>query len=327
MATCKVCHNTSGNTSYFICEMMFGNKELFEYFQCGECGCLQIKDIPENIKQYYAGDYYSFHSPASLSDNFLKAFFKHQRAKSCFLEKNVFRKLLSKVYRPPEYFEWLKKVDVTFESEILDVGGGAGHLLVRMKKDSFQNLTGVDAFIDNDIHYENGVIILKKALTEIRKQFDFIMLHHSFEHMHNPVYVLKELHRLLKPDRFVLIRIPVASSYAWETFRENWIQLDAPRPLFLHTVKSMNLLAEQTGFELEEIVFDSTEFQFWGSEQYRRGISLRDKRSLSENRKNGNFRAFYETIKIDGFGELTSENIQKKPKRFFRGLGIGILQF
>ena len=31
------------------------------------------------------------------------------------------------------------------------------------------------------------------------------------------------------------------------------------------------------------VEFDSTEFQFWGSEQYLKGISLRDKRSLAEN--------------------------------------------
>lgn len=289
MSICKICHNTFGNKSYSFREMMFGSKDVFEYFQCAECGCLQIREIPDDLLRYYANGYYSFQKPASLSDNLLKAFFKNQRAKSCLLTKNFFRTLLAKVYRLPDYFDWLKRSKIEFESEILDVGCGAGHLLVRMKKDGFKNLTGVDAFISDDIFYKNGVKLLKKELSEIDKQFDFIMLHHSYEHMADPLHVLQELHRMLKSDRYVLIRIPVASSYAWEKYGGDWVQLDVPRHLFLHTVKSMNILADQVGFKIKETVFDSTEFQFWGSEQYRQGIPLRDSRSLSENLKNSIF--------------------------------------
>jgi hypothetical protein len=38
----------------------------------------------------------------------------------------------------------------------------------------------------------------------------------------------------------------------------------------------MEVLAAQAGLELEEIVWDSDEFQFWGSEQYLRDIPLTD---------------------------------------------------
>ncbi len=289
MATCKICHNSERNKSFSFREMMYGTQESFEYFQCAECGCLQIKETPEDISRYYADDYYSFRPPDALTDNFLKAFFKNQRAKGYFLGKNLFRTLLLKIYPPPDYFEWLTKVKITFESEILDVGCGDGRLLIRMRKDGFENLTGVDAFIEKNINYDSGVKILKTELSNLNKQFDFIMLHHSFEHMPNPIEVLQELYRLLKSNRYVLVRIPVASSYAWEKFGENWVQLDVPRHLFLHTSKSMNLLAIQAGFKLEEIIFDSTEFQFWGSEQYCRGISLRDRKSLAENPKNSIF--------------------------------------
>jgi len=269
--------------------MMFGNKDEFEYFECGECGCLQINEIPRNLSKFYTDNYFSFKQPASLKDNLIKAFFKHQRAKSFFYKNNIFRTILLKIYRAPDYFEWLKRVKIQFESEILDVGCGSGELLVRMKKDGFLNLAGIDPFIEDNIYYSNGVNILKKDLSEIDQHFDFIMLHHSFEHMPDPLSALKELYRILKTGRYVLIRIPVASSYAWEKYGEDWVQLDVPRHLFLHTVKSMNLLADQAGFELEEILFDSTEFQFWGSEQHCQGIPLRDRRSFAENPINSIF--------------------------------------
>jgi hypothetical protein len=45
----------------------------------------------------------------------------------------------------------------------------------------------------------------------------------------------------------------------------------------------MQLLADQTGLEIIDIIYDSTEFQFWGSEQYSRNISLNDEQSYKIN--------------------------------------------
>ena len=106
------------------------------------------------------------------------------------------------------------------------------------------------------------------------------MLHHSLEHMADPLEVFENLYRILKPNRFVLIRTPLASSYAWKKYGVNGVQLDAPRHLFLHTIESMRILAQKVGFEIDDIIFDSTEFQFLGSEQYMRDISLTDERSF-----------------------------------------------
>ena len=33
--------------------MMFKLKGCFEYFECANCGCLQIKQIPADISKYY----------------------------------------------------------------------------------------------------------------------------------------------------------------------------------------------------------------------------------------------------------------------------------
>ena len=60
----------------------------------------------------------------------------------------------------------------------------------------------------------------------------------------------------------------------WEHYRENWVQLDAPRHLFLHTRASLQLLAEQTGLNIGKWVCDSTDFQYLGSELYRKGVPL-----------------------------------------------------
>jgi hypothetical protein len=50
----------------------------------------------------------------------------------------------------------------------------------------------------------------------------------------------------------------------------------------VHTPESLEILADASGFEITNVVYDSTSFQFWGSEQYARGIPLRDERSYAQ---------------------------------------------
>jgi hypothetical protein len=63
-------------------------------------------------------------------------------------------------------------------------------------------------------------------------------------------------------------------SWAWRHYGANWVQLDAPRHFFLHSERSLRALAEQSGLVVTRTDYDSTEFQFCGSELYARGIAF-----------------------------------------------------
>jgi hypothetical protein len=90
--------------------------------------------------------------------------------------------------------------------------------------------------------------------------------------MADPKEVVNHISRLLSPEGCALIRIPVSDSNAWHKYRECWVGLDAPRHFFLHNHKSMGILLENTDLKIDEIVYDSTEFQFTGSEKYLRDL-------------------------------------------------------
>ena len=270
-------------------EKMFGTGEAFTYFQCGACGCLQIDTIPDDLARYYGNGYYSFKQPAPLRDNPFKAYFKRLRTRCALGGESWLAAGFLKLYPPPHYFHWMQKAGVTPAADILDVGCGSGELLVRLYKDGFRSLTGMDAFVDDDIIYSNGVRILKKTLAAADARYDFIMLHHSFEHMADPLGSAGDIHRALHSARYALIRVPLVASHAWETYGADWVQLDVPRHLYLHTETSMAILAAKAGFEVKSVEYDSDEFQFWGSEQYRQGISLRSPDSLANGFANSMF--------------------------------------
>jgi 2-polyprenyl-3-methyl-5-hydroxy-6-metoxy-1,4-benzoquinol methylase len=161
---------------------------------------------------------------------------------------------------------------------ILDVGCGSGYLLQEMNVLGYKNLTGIDAFIKNDISICKGKVkIFRQDIFHHTTMYDLIMCHHSFEHMDNPRSVLEQLYKMLNQNGFLLIRIPVADSFAFRKYGSNWFQLDAPRHFFLYTTKSITILGKSAGFVLKQIVYDSTESQFLESEKYRRGISLFEK--------------------------------------------------
>ena len=267
---CRICGNESNTEEYVLKEMMFGTREEFEYFKCSNCGCLQIKSFPENIQDYYPHDYLSFPEPNASS---LKKYLMKKREKYILSGKGSLGRFLSGIFGIPSHYLWLTKVNLNPNESILEVGCGEGVLLLKLKEAGFNNLLGIDPFIKNDLVYGQNLKILKKTIQQVSDlTFDFVMFHHSFEHLDKPHETFEILSKLLKNGGKVLIRIPVIDSYAWENYKTEWIQLDPPRHFFLYSVKSIEYLAEKYGFETDDIIYDSTAFQFIGSEQYKRDI-------------------------------------------------------
>jgi SAM-dependent methyltransferase len=164
---------------------------------------------------------------------------------------------------------------------ILDVGCGNGDLLQMLLELGFDKLTGVDPLIEREIRIDTRVRILKADLAEVTERFDLVMMHHVLEHVEDPVGFLAEARERLAAGAQLLVRVPVAASAAWRRYGAHWVQLDAPRHRVLPSARGLEGAAERAGLRLDRVVFDSSEFQFWGSEQYRQDVPLHHPRSLS----------------------------------------------
>ncbi len=274
---CRICSNLDGNKYHVVSEMMYGTKDKFNYIECNKCGCLQIESPPEDMFKYYQSDYYSFQFTLDLKNRIkliMRSFLIGRR-----LSKNKFIKKIFSSYQIYPFIDFLYGNGyLTHDAKILDIGCGSGSLLLQLKYLGFKFLKGIDPFIDIDIDYNNGVSVDKKYIHDVDETYDAIILNHSFEHMEFPGKVLSDINRILTPNGHAIIRIPVAS-FAWKHYGVNWVQLDAPRHLYLHTVESMRLLSIKNGLQIVNVNFDSSEFQFCGSDQYVAGIPLIDKNS------------------------------------------------
>jgi 2-polyprenyl-3-methyl-5-hydroxy-6-metoxy-1,4-benzoquinol methylase len=282
---CRICNNDTNNVSYTGREMYFGFRDEFEYFQCGSCGCLQIAKFPENLSKYYPKEYGAYKLHEKIHENKVIRYLKRKKLEVSLGMNNNLIGTLSNFFIDKGFVRYLEPTHINIDSSILDVGTGIGSRLIGLKKKGFKNVTGIEPFIEKDIYYDVGVSVFKKHLHEFEGQFDMVMLNHSFEHMPDPLQAMKDIYRLLKTNCIALIRIPVADSFAWEKYRTNWMAMDPPRHFFLHTTKSMEILAHKVGFEISEVIYDSKDFQYAASEQLKRDIPLQDPNSYYVNRK------------------------------------------
>lgn len=79
--------------------------------------------------------------------------------------------------------------------------------------------------------------------------------------------------------------------YGWKNYGLSWVGLDAPRHIIIHTIKSMQLLAEQAGLKMHKVVFDSGPYHLWASEQYKNDVALMEPNSYMVNKQTPLFTA------------------------------------
>jgi SAM-dependent methyltransferase len=288
---CQICGNSDNNKMHTAREMMFGTGEEFAYFECGSCGCLQIIEPPRDMAPYYPSAYYVPEEKALGKNHvfgkenlLLKLVLNSRR----LLGDKVVMKTLALLYHNSDLLKSVESTKIMFNSRILEVGCGKGVLMVQLEAWGFENVIGADLYAFGKAAKDLQIV---RTSTEAFSPncFELIIFDHSFEHMPNQLETLARVSEIMTEHGACLIRIPVKTEFIWKRYRTNWVQLDAPRHFFIHTQKSMKILAEKVGLHINRTVFDSTAFQFWGSEQYQQNIPLRAKGSYSEDRENSLF--------------------------------------
>ncbi|HLK14037.1 MAG TPA: class I SAM-dependent methyltransferase, partial [Fimbriimonadaceae bacterium] len=239
MDVCGACGTEGKRTAHRARELMLGIHDEFTYAECHACGALELVDIPEDMGRYYPAAYYSYADvqPRSAREK-LKLFVKGRLVASVLSSEGSTMDFAASIGGKglkdnPRGREWINPLKglvaagIRQDSAFLDVGCGSGHLLNSLWASGMRSIAGIDPFLPEDAK-PGRVPIYRETVFTHKGAYDAILFNHSYEHLEKPVDVLVATSRLLKPGGHVIIRIPVADSYAWKHYGVCWYQLDAP---------------------------------------------------------------------------------------------------
>ena len=282
---CLICGSPISDESreYLINETMFRIGQSFRYRECEQCRSVNLAEKVSSDTKLYPDNYYSFSvDPAETFNGFLPRFLATAMAKSSLKGNRLFLGFMFR-YAPMREVRTLASILLSISAaysgsvskRILDVGTGSGVLPFVLSLANRSFTIGIDPFLATEKQTKN--FELKRAsVQDIHESFDLILFNHSLEHMHDIVQSLTHAKNLLEPGGSIIIRIPTVSSQAWDTYRENWFQLDAPRHTCIPSRKGLEQLATSCGLQIMKSYDDSTDTQFWLSEAVCKGLSTMD---------------------------------------------------
>ena len=153
------------------------------------------------------------------------------------------------------------------KGRILDLGCGTGNFL---------------SIFDENIKWERYGVEVSKYASQVAKKhlndkiftcelrnccfpnnyFDVITANHVFEHLFNPHNELKEIHRILKEDGILYIRVPNIESNQFKMPKEFWLHLDVPRHVIFYSPRTLSKFLKMNRFHIISIKYPIIEFPF-----------------------------------------------------------------
>ena len=191
-------------------------KEKFNYYICSKCSHVFLKNIPNNLEDYYGDEYYDLPSIKKLKKIAIKEKFKFD------MVKNYFNK----------------------GDKICEIGPSVGVFLYNAKLYNL-NCTGIEMSEPccEFMKFDLGINAIntnhpKIAIRKIPMQKAFFFWH-SLEHLENPGDVLDACIKKLEMRGLIIIACPNPDSFGFEVTGKNWPHLDAPRHLNLFGINTL----------------------------------------------------------------------------------------
>jgi SAM-dependent methyltransferase len=234
-ANCNLCGSGESTLLYSTRDMSHNLDGRFNYVKCVGCGLIYLTPRPneEEIGYYYPEDYLPYKRAIDDEPFFLMRFFRRIK-----IQARCSRILKFKT-----------------SGRILDVGCATGIFLAEMRKHPGWEVIGVEPN-QRAAHYAQErlqLTIFNGMLNDADfpdSYFDAITFWDVFEHLFDPMAILKEVRRLLKPGGIVVLSLPDIDSLDAKLFGRYWIGLDAPRHFFVFSVRTLTQALNRSGFEV-----------------------------------------------------------------------------
>ncbi|MBU2699178.1 SAM-dependent methyltransferase [Sporomusaceae bacterium BoRhaA] len=224
----RVCPVCGSQQNHF-----FANNGSLNYVQCNECSLAFMNPAPagDSINEGFQGD-----------DAIVMEYFNiMMKYKTALPEKPdpLIDNKLSDIYR------------IKSSGSLLDVGCSVGDFLHKAKY--FYDVEGVEVNPFTAAVAEQFFTIHKNYLSELKlpaDQYDIVTLHQILYGVPNPVGLLQDIYKVLKIAGKLYINTPNSDSFATEFYKGQVNHLYGYTTQQVFNRKSLERLAELTGFRL-----------------------------------------------------------------------------
>ena len=242
---CPICYSENPRFLFEGWDLTFAYPDSAWVYQCRNCGHVFVAGelTPEQLTDMYTNYY-----PRS---NFDVEDYKPHEEKSGF-------------------FYWLDGEEgcayrhVPKNVRVLDIGCGHSESLGYHKARGCE-VYGVEADENvqkiADRYGFNVEIGLFDPAKYESQSFDYVTADYVLEHVVDPLTFLREIHKVLKPGGKFIASFPNPKAFGRFFFGRYWHAWHLPFHRHFYTKRSLEILAEQSGYEIE--MFKSVTESFW----------------------------------------------------------------
>jgi SAM-dependent methyltransferase len=139
------------------------------------------------------------------------------------------------------------------DSCILELGCGAGQLLLALRHLGFSHLSGVDWNISPELTEEApSISFIAHDVTSYAppQPVDIVLLNNVIEHVRDPQELLVRYREYLRENGVILLLTPNAKSLCHRIYGRYWSGLHSPWHVHVFTRQSLVVMAAQAGYQI-----------------------------------------------------------------------------
>jgi SAM-dependent methyltransferase len=243
--SCNFCGSSDATNMVILKDIRLNLAGIWNLVRCNQCGLFYLNPSPtwDELISHYSPSYHCFTS--AIEDN------------------------------PSKFTRWAQQVGLSRRcrsvirhkrsGHLLDVGCATGNFLNEMRRYKDWQVTGLEpvASAARFARQRFNLNVFIGTLTEAafpETSFDIVTLWDVLEHSADPKAYLLEIFRILKPEGWIVLKLPDPTSWEARLFGSAWVGFEAPQHLYGFPAPVLERELNEIGFRRIEITWMGNDY-------------------------------------------------------------------